>query len=51
MARISYGLIELMFVFGVGLCLGLWELLKIRSEIKRGREADKSKARSDYDRD
>jgi hypothetical protein len=51
MAPISYGLIELMFVFGVGLCLGLWELFKIRCEIKRGSEADNSKARSECDRD
>ena len=51
MAPISYGLIELMFVFGVGLCLGLCELFKIWSEIKRLREADNSKARSDCDRD
>lgn len=51
MPRISYGLIELMFVFGVVLGFGLWELFKLRSEIKRGREVDRSKAISDADRD
>lgn len=33
----SYGLIELTFVFGAVLALGLWEFFGIRREIARSR--------------
>jgi hypothetical protein len=36
----SYGLIELTFVFAVVLALGLWELFKMRREIVRGPEGE-----------
>jgi hypothetical protein len=37
------GFVELIFVFGVGLALGLWELWRVRREIRqtRRREDDK----------
>lgn len=34
----GFGLIELVFVFGVVLALGLWELWSIRRELRRSRE-------------
>jgi hypothetical protein len=31
----SYGVIELAFVFGVVLALAVWELIRVRREIRR----------------
>jgi hypothetical protein len=39
----GFGFIELVFVFGVVLGLGLWELRSIRREVRRGREAQRDK--------
>jgi hypothetical protein len=35
------GLIELAFVFAVALGFGAWQLISVRREIRRGREARK----------
>jgi hypothetical protein len=37
----GFGFIELVFVFGVVLALGLWELRSIRREVRRGRDAQR----------
>jgi hypothetical protein len=36
----SYGLVELGFVFGIALAFSLWELWSIRREIRRGRNRE-----------
>lgn len=41
---ISYGIIELSFVFGIVLALLFYELIKTRRELLRSREAKRLKA-------
>jgi hypothetical protein len=40
---VSYGLIELLFVFGVVLALALWELRSVRKSLRQ----EKDKGRDD----
>lgn len=34
----GFGFVEVLFVFGVALGLALWELVRIRRELRRSRE-------------
>jgi hypothetical protein len=41
--EISYGVIELGFVFGVVLAFAVWELVRVRREIRRDAEKRRNK--------
>jgi hypothetical protein len=41
--ELSYGVIELGFVFGVVLALAVWELVRVRREIRRDAEKPRNK--------
>lgn len=45
----SAGLVELIFIFGVALALGVWELWRTGRDIRRSREAEHGVTRDSKD--
>lgn len=36
----GYGFVEVIFVFGIALALALWELVRIRREVRKSRDRE-----------